>query len=195
MINKFLSIFLVFVLILNTNVKAEGDDEGMWLPLLVQKLNMQKMKALGLKLSAEDIYSINKGSLKDAVIALDHGSCTGELVSAEGLFLTNHHCGYGEIQAHSSVENDYLTEGFWAMSKNQELPNPGKTVSFLISVVDVTDKILAVISDEMSETERETAIAKLSENLEKEAVENSKEWYEARVQSFFEGNNYYLFVY
>ena len=195
MIKKFLSILFAFVIILNTSVKAEGDDEGMWLPLLVQKLNIQKMKAMGLKLSAEDIYSINKGSLKDAVIVLDHGSCTGELVSAEGLFLTNPHCGYGEIQAHSSVDHDYLTDGFWAMSKDQELPNPGKTVSFLINVKDVTDKIMAVINDDMSEQERESVIKKLSEKLEKEAVENSKEWYEAKVQPFFEGNNYYLFTY
>ena len=145
MIKKFLAVLILFSLVLNTTIRAEGDDEGMWLPMLVQKLNMQKMKAMGLKLTAEDIYSINKGSLKDAVIALDHGSCTGELVSAEGLFLTNHHCGYGEIQAHSTVENDYLTDGFWAMSRKEELPNPGKTVSFLISVEDVTDKVNAVV--------------------------------------------------
>ncbi len=195
MIKKFFAVLIVFTLILNTNVKADGDDEGMWLPMLVQKLNMQKMKAMGLKISAEDIYSVNQGSLKDAVIALDHGSCTGELVSPDGLFLTNHHCGYGEIQAHSTVEHDYLTDGFWAMSREEELPNPGKTVSFLISVKDVTDKVNEVVTDEMSELERETVIKKLSKKLEKDAVESSKEWYEARVQSFFEGNNYYIFVY
>jgi hypothetical protein len=195
MIKKFLAVFIVFTLILNTNVKADGDDEGMWLPMLVQKLNMQKMQAMGLKLTAEDIYSVNKSSLKDAVIALDHGSCTGELVSPDGLFLTNHHCGYDEIQTHSTVEHDYLTEGFWAMSRNEELPNPGKTVSFLISVEDVTAKVNEVVNNEMSEKEREAAIHKLAEQLQQDAVKNSKEWYEARVQSFFEGNNYYLFVY
>ncbi|MCF6367115.1 MAG: S46 family peptidase [Bacteroidales bacterium] len=195
MIKKFFAVLLVFTLILNTNVKADGDDEGMWLPMLVQKLNMQKMQAMGLKLTAEDIYSVNKGSLKDAVIALDHGSCTGELVSPDGLFLTNHHCGYGEIQAHSTVEHDYLTDGFWAMSREEELPNPGKTVSFLISVEDVTDKVNEVVNDEMSEKERETAIMKLAAKLEKAAVDNSKEWYEAKMQPFFEGNSYYLFVY
>lgn len=195
MIKKFLAVLVVFTIILNTNVKADGDDEGMWLPMLVQKLNMKKMQAMGLKLTAEDIYSVNQGSLKDAVIALDHGSCSGELVSPDGLFLTNHHCGYGEIQAHSTVEHDYLTEGFWAMSRKEELPNPGKTVSFLINVTDVTDKINAVLTEEMSEKERGAAIQKLSAKLEKEAVNNSKEWYEARVQSFFEGNNYYLFIY
>jgi hypothetical protein len=195
MIKKFFAVLIIFSLVLNTTIKADGDDEGMWLPMLVQKLNMQKMKAMGLKLTAEDIYSVNKGSLKDAVIALDHGSCTGELVSAEGLFLTNHHCGYGEIQAHSTVENDYLTDGFWAMTRKEELPNPGKTVSFLISVEDVTAKMNAVLKSDMSESERELAISKLSEELEKEAVKNSKEWYEARVQPFFEGNQFYLFVY
>jgi len=194
MIKKFLSVLILFVIVLNTNLRADGDDEGMWLPLLVQKLNMEKMKSMGLKLSAEDIYSINKGSLKDAVVALDYGSCTGELVSADGLFLTNHHCGYGEIQAHSSVENDYLTEGFWAMSREEELPNPGKTVSFLISIEDVTDQISEVLTDEMSEKEREAAIMKISEKLEKEAIENSKEWYEANVFPFFEGNRFYLFI-
>ncbi len=197
MTKKFIAVFLVFLLILNTTtVKAGGDDEGMWLPLLVQKLNIKKMQAMGLKLTAEDIYSVNNGSLKDAVIALDHGSCTGELVSPDGLFLTNHHCGYGEIQAHSSVEHDYLTDGFWAMSRDEELPNPGKTVSFLISITDVTDKINAVINDKMSEKERELAIQKLAEKLEDEAVKNSgKDWYEARVQPFFEGNQFYLFIY
>ncbi len=197
MTKKFIAVFLVFSLILNTTtVKAGGDDEGMWLPLLVQKLNIKKMQAMGLKLTAEDIYSVNSGSLKDAVIALDHGSCTGELVSPDGLFLTNHHCGYGEIQAHSSVEHDYLTDGFWAMSRDEELPNPGKTVSFLISITDVTDKINAVINDKMSEKERELAIQKLAEKLESEAVKNSgKDWYEARVQPFFEGNQFYLFIY
>ncbi len=197
MIKRFFAVFLVFILILNTTtVKADGDDEGMWLPLLVQKLNIKKMQEMGLKLSAEDIYSVNHSSLKDAVIALDHGSCSGEIVSPDGLFLTNHHCGYGEIQAHSSVEHDYLTDGFWAMSRKEELPNPGKTVSFLISITDVTDKINKVVSDTMSEKEREMAINKLSKELEADAVKNSgKDWYEARVQPFFEGNNYYLFIY
>ncbi len=195
MIKRFIAVFIVFTLILNTTVKADGDDEGMWLPLLVQKLNIKKMQSMGLKLTAEDIYSVNHGSLKDAVIALDHGSCSGELVSNEGLFLTNHHCGYGEIQAHSTVEHDYLTDGFWAMSKAEELPNPGKTVSFLINVTDVTDKVNAVITPKMTEKERDAVIAQLAEKLEKEAVKNSKEWYEAKMQSFFEGNSYYLFVY
>ncbi|PID88153.1 MAG: serine protease [Bacteroidia bacterium] len=196
MVKRFLSVLLLASLMLHTTAKAHGDDEGMWLPLLVQKLNMKKMKKLGLKLSAEEIYSVNKSSLKDAVIALDHGSCTGELVSPDGLFLTNHHCGYGEIQAHSSVEHDYLTEGFWAKKRKDELPNPGKTVSFLINVTDVTAQINAEVNDKMSENERGEAIRKVAKKLEKEAIKNSgKDWYEARVQSMFDGNFYYLFVY
>ena len=115
-------------------------DEGMWLPALVQKLNMGTMQDMGLELSADDIYNINHSSLKDAVVSLDHGSCTGELVSPEGLLLTNHHCGFDEIQEHSTVEHDYLTDGFWAKTKEEELPNPGKTVSFLVRVEDVTEK-------------------------------------------------------
>jgi hypothetical protein len=101
-------------------------DEGMWLPSLIHKLNISDMQRMGLGLSAEEIYSINNSSLKDAIVALDRGSCTAELVSKDGLLLTNHHCGFGEIQSHSSVEHDYLQDGFWAMSRKEELPNPGK---------------------------------------------------------------------
>lgn len=194
MIKKFLTMFMIFALLANTSlVKADGDDEGMWLPLLVQKLNIKKMQEMGLKLSAEDIYSINSGSLKDAVIALDHGSCTGELVSPDGLFLTNHHCGYGEIQAHSTVEHDYLTDGFWAMTREQELPNPAKTVSFLIRVDDVTARVNEVLNDKMTEEEREAAIEKIAKVIEAEATKDN--WYEARVQPFFHGNQFFVFIY
>ena len=193
MIKKFFVIFIAFALVLNTSVKAEGDDEGMWLPLLVQKLNMKKMKKMGLKLKAEDIYSVNKSSLKDAIISLDYGSCTGEIVSAKGLFLTNHHCGYGEIQAHSSVKNDYLTDGFWAKTMKDELPNPNKVVSFLIRIEDVTDKINSKLDDDMSEDARRLMIKNISKKLEAEAKGDSH--YEVKVQSFFKGNDFYLFVY
>ena len=122
-------------------------DEGMWLPSLIAKMNIGEMQKMGCDLSAEEIYSINNSSLKDAIVALDRGSCTAEVISADGLLLTNHHCGFGEIQSHSSVEHDYLTEGFWAMSREEELPNPGKTVTFLISVEDVTDQVLAEVTE------------------------------------------------
>lgn len=195
MIKKLLAFLLIFAVIAGNTISAHNEDEGMWLPFLVQKLNIKKMQKMGCKLSAEEIYSINNGSLKDAVIALDHGSCTGELVSADGLVFTNHHCGYGEIQAHSSVEHDYLTDGFWAYSRDQELVNPDKTVSFLISIEDVTDKVNAKLTAAMTEEERDNMIQKVSKDLQDEAVKNSKSWYEAKVEPFFKGNNFYLFVY
>ena len=168
-------------------------DEGMWLPSLIQKLNIGDMHKLGLELSAEDIYSINKSSLKDAVVSLDHGSCTGEIISSEGLLLTNHHCGFGEIQEHSSVEHDYLRDGFWAKTKEEELPNPGKTASFLVRVEDVTDSVLVDVTDDMDFDERNAKIQKNSFTIQKDAIEDTH--YDAKVQALFKGNRYYLFVY
>ena len=167
-------------------------DEGMWLPSLIHKLNIADMQKEGLKLSAEDIYSVNNSSLKDAVVALDRGSCTAELVSKDGLLLTNHHCGFGEIQQHSSVEHDYLQDGFWAMSREDELPNPGKTVTFLISVEDVTSQVLADVTDETGAEERSKIVRKVSSELEEKAKGDTH--YETYVRSFFSSNKYYLFV-
>jgi len=167
-------------------------DEGMWLPSLVHKLNINDMKKMGLELSAEEIYSINGSSLKDAVVALDRGGCTAELVSKDGLLLTNHHCGYGEIQKHSSVEHDYLRDGFWAMSRKEELSNPGKTVTFLISVEEVTDQVLAGITDKTTAEERSKKVREVSAELEKKAKGDTH--YETYVRSFFSSNKYYLFV-
>ncbi|HET6556130.1 MAG TPA: S46 family peptidase [Prolixibacteraceae bacterium] len=185
---------LIFVAILSFllpgSLKA---DEGMWLPALVEKLNINQMKQLGLSISAEDIYSINNSSLKDAVVALDRGSCTAELVSAEGLLLTNHHCGFDEIQAHSTVDHDYLRDGFWAKTKEDELPNAGKTASFLIRFEDVTSKILPSLTDDMSDEDRKAKVREISSRLEKEAEGDTH--YEARVQSLYNDNKYYLFVY
>ena len=192
--NKYLNmrrinlLLLTFILFVGSVVA----DEGMWLPSLIHKLNINDMQKLGCELSADDIYSINNSSLKDAVVALDRGSCTAELVSKEGLLLTNHHCGFGEIQSHSSVEHDYLRDGFWAMSRDEELPNPGKTVSFLISVEDVTDKVLTDITSELSNDERNKRIEKASNKLEREAKADTH--YETYVRSFFNDNKYYLFV-
>lgn len=168
-------------------------DEGMWLPSLVHKINIKDMQAEGLQLSAEDIYSINHSSLKDAVVALDHGNCTGELISNEGLLLTNHHCGFGEIQAHSTVEHDYLKDGFWAFKKEDELPNPGKSVSFLVRIEDVTSKVLKDVTTKMTEEERSKAINKISKDLVASAIKDTH--YEARVKNMFDGNKYLLFVY
>jgi hypothetical protein len=167
-------------------------DEGMWLPSLIYKLNISDMQKKGLELTAEDIYSINNSSLKDAVVALDRGSCTAELVSKDGLLLTNHHCGFGEIQKHSSVEHDYLQDGFWAMSRKDELPNPGKTVTFLISIEDVTSQVLAGVTDTMSEDERNKIIRNISGELEKKAKADTH--YDTYVRSFFSSNQFFLFV-
>ncbi|MDD4108060.1 MAG: S46 family peptidase [Prolixibacteraceae bacterium] len=167
-------------------------DEGMWLPSLIHKLNITEMRQMGLKLSADDIYNINNASLKDAVVALDRGSCTAELISEEGLLLTNHHCGYEEIQNHSTVENDYLQNGFWAMSFDEELPNPGKSVSFLVRIEDVTEKVTAAVDDTMNEDERNKKINEISNELEKEARGDTH--YETYVRSFFDSNQYFLFV-
>ncbi len=166
--------------------------EGMWLPSLIHKLNIKTMQDMGCELSAEDIYSINQSSLKDAIVALDRGSCTAEVISKDGLLLTNHHCGFGEIQQHSSVEHDYLQDGFWAMSKDEELPNPGKTVTFLLSVEDVTAKVLANVTDDMSEGERAQKIDEATRQLEREAKGDTH--YEVYIRDFFNANQYFLFV-
>ncbi|MCL4484214.1 MAG: S46 family peptidase [Bacteroidetes bacterium] len=186
---KSLAGFLAVVLFLSIQAKA---DEGMWLPSLIGKLNIDKMHSMGLKLSAEQIYSINNSSLKDAVVALDHGSCTAEIVSAEGLLLTNHHCGFSEIQGHSSVEHDYLKDGFWARNHDQELPNPGKSVTFLVRMEDVTDRVLKGISDTMSLASRQEKMMTAMTAIEKEAKGNGS--YETQVRPLFEANTFYLFV-
>jgi len=186
---KKLNLILLFTVFIFGSAVA---DEGMWLPSLIHKLNIADMQKAGLELSAEDIYSINNSSLKDAVVALDHGSCTAELISKDGLLLTNHHCGFGEIQSHSSVEHDYLQDGFWAMSREEELANPGKTVTFLVRIEDVTEKVLADVTSESTEEERSEKINEVSGSLEKEAKGDTH--YETYVRSFFNDNKYYLFV-
>ncbi|TAL60821.1 MAG: S46 family peptidase [Bacteroidetes bacterium] len=186
---KLFAILVILVLSFGLKVKA---DEGMWLLPLIEKLNMGKMTELGLKLSAEDIYSLNKASVKDAIVIFG-GGCTGEIVSSQGLILTNHHCGYGSIQAHSSVEHDYLRDGFWAMSKEEELPNQNLAVTFLIRIEDVTSQILANVKDGMNETERSTAINESRLSIEKKASEGNN--YRTQVGSFYGGNYFYLLVY
>lgn len=167
-------------------------DEGMWLLSLIGQVNMDEMTEMGLQLSAEQIYSINQASLKDAVGALDYGSCTAELVSPDGLLLTNHHCGYGEIQNHSSLEHDYLKNGFWASTRDEELPNEGKTITFLVRMEEVTDRIVSELNEEMGSDERRSKIRSLSGAITAEATEDTH--YEARVRSMFNGNRFFLFV-
>jgi hypothetical protein len=182
---------ILLILVLSYGFKAKA-DEGMWLLPLIEKLNMGKMTELGLKLSAEDIYSINKVCLKDAVVIFG-GGCTAEIVSPQGLVLTNHHCGYGSIQAHSSVDHDYLRDGFWAMSKEEELPNPNLSVTFLIRIEDVTSQVLANVKQGMSETDRTEAINEARLAIEKKASEGNS--YRTQVASFYGGNYFYLLVY
>ena len=186
---KLFAILLVLTLSLGFKARA---DEGMWLLPLIEKLNMGKMTELGLKLSAEDIYSLNKASVKDAIVIFG-GGCTGEIVSSQGLILTNHHCGYGSIQAHSSVDHDYLKDGFWAMSKEEELPNPNLSVTFLIRIEEVTEQILANVKQGATETERTAAINEARQAIEKKASEGTN--YRASVASFYGGNYFYLLVY
>lgn len=167
-------------------------DEGMWLPSLISQ-RIEDMKAKGFRLDAEDIYSINQASLKDAVV-LFNGGCTGEIISDKGLLLTNHHCGYGAIQKHSSVEHDYLKDGFWAMSMDEELPNEGLWVSFLVRMDDVTDEVLAGYDSSMSEKQRDSLVAANSSVLI-EAASSEGPSYKASVESLYYGNQYFLFVY
>ena len=167
-------------------------DEGMWLPMLVERLNYVDMQKAGLKLSAEELYSINHASLKDAIVQFG-GGCTGEIVSNQGLIFTNHHCGYESIQQHSTVDHDYLTNGFWAYSKTEELPNPDLTVTFMVRMEDVTSKVMANVTDKMTESERAAKIKSVAGKLKKEASEKGK--YEVEIKSFFAGNEYYMFVY
>lgn len=167
-------------------------DEGMWLLPLIQKLNMDTMQAMGLKLNAEEIYSINNGSLKDAIVIFDRG-CTGEIVSKEGLLLTNHHCGFDAIQNHSSVEHNYLEDGFWAMNKNEELPNEGMTVTFLVRIEDVTAEVLKNINDTVRGDAREEIISQLSDSIAASVQKGTS--YKAQVYPLFGGNVYYLFIY
>lgn len=175
---------------LSTHLLFAG--EGMWIPLLLDSLNHEEMRAKGLRLSAEEIYSVNGSSLKDAIV-LFGGGCTGEVISPEGLLITNHHCGYSRITAHSTVENNYLADGFWAASNAEELPNPGLYVTFLVRIENVTAGMFSGISEETGDEERNTKLAANRNSITSEAIRNTH--YHAEVKSFYFGKEYYLFVY
>lgn len=186
---RLLTFLFAIVIGLNAQLKA---DEGMWLLPLLDQLNIGTMTDMGLQLTAEDIYSINQASIKDAIVIFG-GGCTGEIVSSKGLLFTNHHCGYGAIQSHSTVEHDYLKDGFWARSPEEELPNPGLSVRFLVSIKDVSNDVLKDVKDDMSEEERGALIRGARTEIADAATEGNN--YRATVSSFFGGNNYYLLVY
>ena len=186
---KLLVILALFLLGSTVTVKA---DEGMWLPLFIERLNYVDMQKMGLQLTPEEIYSVNHSSLKDAIIIFG-GGCTGEIVSPEGLIFTNHHCGYGQIQSHSTLEHDYLTDGFWAMNKNEELPNDGLTARFLVRIEDVTDQVLSQLNDNMTEQQRNDKVREVSKSISDKALDGTG--YDGYVRGFFGGNEFYLFVY
>ncbi|MBC5773544.1 S46 family peptidase [Pontibacter sp. KCTC 32443] len=176
---------------LSIGISSARPDEGMWLPMLLKQLNESDMQKKGLKLSAEDIYSVNQSSLKDAIVSFG-GFCTGEMISSEGLLLTNHHCGYGQVQQHSSVENDYLTNGFWAMNKSQELPNPGLTATFIVRMEDVTKQILAGADVAKTEADREAIIQKNIAKVRQASTAGTH--YDAVIKPYFYGNEYYMYI-
>ncbi len=193
---KKISYFLVAVFIsIGFQVKAH---EGMWIPMLLQQ-NFAEMQRMGLKLTPEQIYSVNHSSLKDAVAGLSNSPnpqgffCTSEIVSSQGLLFTNHHCGFESVQKHSSVKHDYLKDGFWAMSKKEELPNKGLTASILVRMADVTDSIIPHLSDTMSQQQRSAIVQPIISRLKKANSENGK--YNVVIKPFFEGNKYYMLVY
>ncbi len=166
-------------------------EEGMWLPQLLQSLNEKQMKKMGMKISAADIYSISKGSLKDAIVSFG-GFCTAEVISDQGLLLTNHHCGFDAIQNHSSLQNNYIRDGFWAYNKGQELTNPSLFATFIIRIDDVTASVLNGVSNNLTEKERQSAIDK---NIAALRGTVKKETYQdILIRPFFEANKYYLFV-
>ncbi|MCT4615906.1 MAG: S46 family peptidase [Marinifilaceae bacterium] len=173
-------------------------DEGMWLLSLLKK-NAAEMKKMGLEITADDIYNVNNASLKDAIVGLGRAGrpfshfCSGEIISDQGLFLTNHHCGFGSIQSHSTPEHDYLFDGFWAYNKKEELTNEGLTASILVRMEDVSKQVNAKLNDDMSEMDRYKAIREVARQIEKKAEEGTH--YKANVKSMFNGNQFFLFVY
>ena len=185
---NFILLLLTFYFLPFTLTAQQG---GMWIPSLLEGMNAKEMKSLGMKMSVSDIYSINKSSLKDAVPHFN-GGCTAEIISNQGLLLTNHHCGYGQIQAHSSVQNDYLTDGFWAKNLSEELPNKNLVVTFIVRIEDVTKKVLADTQNLSDETLREAQIQRNIASLVKNSPKES--WQENRIRAFYEGNQYILFV-
>lgn len=181
-------LIVIFCLLFATATKA---DEGMWLPQLLETLNEKRMQSLGMKMKASDIYSINKGSLKDAIVSFG-GFCTGEIISDKGLVLTNHHCGFDAIQNHSTVDHNYIRDGFWAKTNGEELPNTGLFVTFIVRIDDVTKQMLKGVDENMQENLRQSQIDKNSKtvlaNVKKEETQG------AFIRPFFDGNAYYLFV-
>ena len=180
---KFLLLFITF--------SVSAQQGGMWIPSLLEGMNETEMTNLGSTLTAEDIYSVNSSSLKDA-IGHFNGGCTTEVISPKGLILTNHHCGYSQIQSHSSLKNDYIKNGFWAMNLDEELPNEGLFVEFIVRIEDVTNDVLNGVTDEMSEKEKQSLIDKNSNQIQ--SVSKKEAWQDSKIKAFYKGNQYFLFI-
>ena len=186
--NRFFAVFLTALLLSPPAIA----DEGMWIPLLLEHTRFERMQELGFLLTPEDVYSINQASLKDAIIWFD-SRCSGVVVSDMGLILTNHHCGYGQIQLHSTVENDILNKGFWAGSMEEELPNPGTHVSFLKLMEDVTDKVLQNVNPQMNEQQRNDSINAAIARIRRANTPDGS--YRVEIRPLFRGNQYFMYVY
>src|SRR5690606_30903097 len=182
---------LLRALVLFVSFPIFAQQGGMWVPSLLKGMNEQEMKSLGMKMSVEDIYNVNNSSLKDAVPHFNRG-CTSEVISPKGLLLTNHHCGYGQIQSHSTVENDYLEHGFWAKSMAEELPNKDLEVTFIVSIHDVTTDVLNGVNQLEDETSKKDLIQKNIASVQ--STFKKEKWQDVMVRTFFEGNQYMLFV-
>jgi len=182
---------LVLVVFISITISPLFAGEGMWLPLLLKAMNEEEMQKMGMKMTAEDIYSVNQGSLKDAIVHFG-GFCTSSVISDQGLLLTNHHCGYGQIQSHSSVENNYLKNGFWAQSQDQELSNPRLFAKFIVSIEDVTEVLQKGMKKKMGAKERQSLIDKNKEAYL--AALSLKKYEDAEIKPFFNGNQYFLFI-
>jgi hypothetical protein len=187
---KKISVLLIFTFCFSVfQVKA---DEGMWLPIFIKRLNYEDMQKKGLKLTAEEIYSVNNSSLKDAIVSLG-GFCTGEMISNQGLMLTNHHCGYDAIQQFSTIENDYLADGFWAMTKGEEKNVPGLTATFLVRMEDVSKEINRLNNKKgLSDYDKSTFIEEYKTEMIEKATKGTH--YTAYIKSFFYGKEHYMFV-
>jgi ATP-dependent Lon protease len=185
---KFILSLIIGVLLIPTTVKA---DEGMWFLMFIERLNHRDMQKMGLQLTAEEIYSINNHSLKDAIVQFN-GGCTAEVISKDGLVLTNHHCGYDAIAELSTAEKNYLKDGYWAANRASEMKPSSLYVRFFVRMDDCSKRILAKVNDKMTEAEREKAVNQEIAAIEKENNEGGK--YTVSVRPFFQGNEYYYFV-
>ena len=181
---------LLFTLFFSLILSFAHADGGMWIPLYLSQ-NEAEMQQLGFHLTADDIYSINHNSMKDAIVLFGSG-CTAELISSQGLLLTNHHCGYSFVQSHSTMEHNYLQDGFWAKSKQEEIPMEGLTVTFLVYMEDVTEQVLAGVTDQTKEADRQAMVKENIAKVTKKATEGTG--YKAIIKPFYYGNQYFMFV-